>query len=110
MRDCGAGCLAILLSSLPEEKLEPIMDAPQLRPCLLIRHPYPRQHDRCRFLFIIIQIIKLKVNSERLKSTPHPLKSLKLEYPIQGMLHNFLILLTDQFLQRPLTKSIHQDL
>ena len=25
MRDCGAGCLAALLPSLPEEKLEPIL-------------------------------------------------------------------------------------
>ena len=38
----------------------------QLHPRLLIHQPRPRQHDRRRFLFIIIQLvlinIKLKVN------------------------------------------------
>ena len=29
MRDCGAGCPAALLSSLPVEKLEPILDTQQ---------------------------------------------------------------------------------
>ena len=68
MRDCG-GRAAVETASgeagaHPGHAADP---RPQLRPRLLIRHPRPRQHDRRRFLFIIIQLvlinIKLKVNS-----------------------------------------------
>ena len=69
MRDCGGR--AAVESAGGEAGAHPGRHAAdprlQLRPRLLIRHPRPRQHDRRRFLFIIIQLvlinIKLKVNS-----------------------------------------------
>ena len=68
MRDCGVGAAVETAGgeagSYPGQAADP---RPQLRPRLLIHHPRPRQHDRRRFLFIIIQLvlinIKLKVNS-----------------------------------------------
>ena len=68
MRDCG-GRAAVETAggeagAHPEHAADPRL---QLRPRLLIRHPRPRQHDRRRFLFIILQLvlinIKFKVNS-----------------------------------------------
>ena len=81
MRDCGGR--AAVKTAGGEAGAYPGRHAAdpqlQLHPSLLIHHPRPRQHDRRRFLFIIIQLvlinIKLKVNGKRLNSTPHPLKS-----------------------------------